>query len=285
MGIGCFCIGTNQVDLPTAAARGIPVFNSPFSNTRSVAELVISEIVALHRQLFERSSLMHQEMEQERTGAHEIRGRTLGIIGYGQLELKYQFSPKQWGAGSVLRYRRRPSLTAMQSIAESLGHTSRSDVVSLHVPATSETAGMMTRARIEEMKPGSFLINNARGSVVDIAALRDALVSGHLKGAAVDVFPKEPSSNRESFESELRGIPNVILTPHIGGSTQEAQRNIAESCANRLVRLINNGNTATAEWPQVQSGSFRPPSYFTHRNVPVCLQLHTMIGPRDQYRG
>ncbi|MEE2787001.1 MAG: phosphoglycerate dehydrogenase [Myxococcota bacterium] len=283
-GIGCFCIGTNQVDLGAAAARGIPVFNSPFSNTRSVAELVISEIVALHRQLFERSYLMHQgKWNKSAAGAHEIRGRTLGIIGYGRIGTQVSILAEAMGMNVLYHDIVDVLPLGNAERADSLEDLlSRSDVVSLHVPATPETAGMMTRERIDQMKAGSFLINNARGSVVDILALKDALLSGHLHGAAIDVFPQEPASNRESFESELRGVPNVILTPHIGGSTQEAQRNIAESCANRLVRLINNGNTTTAvNVPQVQLPRLHPDHHriiHFHRNVPGVLgKLHTMI--------
>ena len=283
-GIGCFCIGTNQVDLPVAAARGIPVFNSPFSNTRSVAELVISEIVALHRQLFDRSSKMHSGgWDKSAVGAHEIRGRTLGIVGYGRIGTQVSILAEAMGMNviyhDIVDVLPLGNATAARSLEDLL---SRSDVVSLHVPATSETNGMMTRERIDQMKPGSFLINNARGSVVDIDALKDALESGHLNGAAIDVFPQEPASNREPFESALRGLPNVILTPHIGGSTMEAQRNIAESCANRLVRLINNGNTATAvNVPQVQlprlHGDHHRVIHF-HKNVPGVLgKLHTAI--------
>ncbi len=282
--VGAFCIGTNQIDLEAAAARGVPVFNAPFSNTRSVAELVISEIVALHRQLGDRSAEMHAgRWTKSADGAHEVRGRTLGIVGYGRIGSQVSVLAEAMGMrvvfhdvvdvlplGNASRFATLEGLLAV------------SDVVTLHVPETPETRNMIGADQLAHMKPGAFLINNARGTVVDVNALSESLRSGHLAGAAIDVFPKEPSSNEEPFISPLRGLSNVILTPHIGGSTLEAQRDIARSVSTRLIRLMNNGNTDTAvnfpevQLPQLHPGHHRIVHY--HRNVPGVLgNLHTMI--------
>ena len=282
--VGCFCIGTNQVDLAAAAAHGVPVFNAPFSNTRSVAELVIAEVVALHRQLFARSAAMHRgEWRKSAVGAHEIRGKTLGIVGYGRIGSQVSVLAEAMGMRviyhDIVDVLPMGNATAASDLESLLGE---SDVVSLHVPATASTANLIRAEELALMKPGSFLLNNARGNVVDIDALKSALDSGHLQGAAVDVFPKEPASNREPFVSPLAGMENVILTPHIGGSTVEAQVSIAESSANRLIRLMNNGTTATAvNLPEVQlprlHGDHHRILHF-HRNVPGVLgQLHTAI--------
>ena len=282
--VGCFCIGTNQVDLEAAAAHGVPVFNAPFSNTRSVAELVIAEVVALHRQLFARSAAMHRgEWRKSAVGAHEIRGKTLGIVGYGRIGSQVSVLAEAMGMRvvyyDIVDVLPMGNAVAAGSLEDLLA---QSDVVSLHVPATAGTVNLIRAEELAQMKPGSFLLNNARGNVVDIEALKAVLDSGHLKGAAVDVFPKEPASNTEAFVSPLAGMENVILTPHIGGSTVEAQVSIAESSANRLVRLMNNGTTATAvNVPEVQlprlHGDHHRILHF-HRNVPGVLgQLHTAI--------
>ncbi len=283
-GVGCFCIGTNQVDLDAAAAHGIPVFNAPFQNTRSVAELVISEIVALHRRLFDRSSGMHAgQWMKSALGAHEIRGRTLGIIGYGRIGS--QVSVLAEAMGMKVIYHDIVDVLPMGNAQESDSLDdllARADVVTLHVPATTTTRNMIGAREISAMKEGAYLINNARGNVVEINALKNALLTGHLAGAAVDVFPKEPASNNEAFQSELQGLNNVILTPHIGGSTIEAQQNIAESAATRLIRLMNNGTTATAvnvpavQLPRLHANHHRIIHF--HRNVPgVLSKLHTGI--------
>ena len=253
--IGCFCIGTNQVDLECATDLGIPVFNSPFQNTRSVAELVISETIALHRRLFDKSQMMHAgAWQKSASGAHEIRGRTMGIVGYGRIGSQVSVLAEAMGMSvqyydivDVLPMGNARGVASLDELLQS------SDVVSLHVPATADTKDMIGAEQLAQMKPGSFLLNNARGNVVDIEALAQALESEHLAGAAVDVFPKEPSSNQERFTSRLQNITNVILTPHIGGSTVEAQISIAQSASSRLVKLMNNGTTATAvNVPQVQ---------------------------------
>ncbi len=283
-GVGCFCIGTNQVDLDSAARAGVPIFNAPFQNTRSVAELVICEIVALHRQLFDRSAGMHSgQWMKSAVGAHEIRGRTLGIVGYGRIGSQVSVLAEAMGLKvifhDVVDVLPMGNAVAAKSLDDLL---ERSDVVTLHVPATDETRDMIGSRELAKMKKGSYLLNNARGKVVDIDALRSALDSGHINGAAVDVFPQEPSSNQESFASALQGANNVILTPHIGGSTIEAQESIAESAASRLVRLMNNGNTATAvNVPQVQLPRLHSDHHriiHFHRNVPGVLgKLHTAI--------
>lgn len=284
-GIGCFCIGTNQVDLNCASRLGIPVFNSPFQNTRSVAELVISETIALHRRLFAKSKRMHAgEWQKSAIGAHEIRGKVMGIVGYGRIGS--QVSVLAEAMGMTVLYHDIVDVLPMGNAraAESFEHLLRvSDVVTLHVPATHETKGMMGTEELAMMKDGSYLLNNARGNVVDINALADALRSERLSGAAVDVFPREPASNQETFVSPLQGIENVILTPHIGGSTVEAQISIAQSASSRLVKLMNNGTTATAvNVPEVQlprlSRDHHRLIHF-HQNKPGVLgKLHGIIG-------
>ena len=224
LGIGCFCIGTNQVDLEAAALLGIPVFNAPFSNTRSVAELVLAEIVMLMRGIPEKNALLHRGgWMKSASNSWEIRGKTLGIVGYGHIGTQVGVLAEHFGMKVVYH-----DIEAKLSLgnAHQLGSLEEllaaSDVVSLHVPETPATQNMMDAARLAAMRPGSFLINASRGTVVDIDALADALACGHLLGAAIDVFPAEPKSNDEPFVSPLLRFDNVILTPHIGGSTAEA---------------------------------------------------------------
>lgn len=246
--IGCFCIGTNQVDLGAARSRGVPVFNAPFSNTRSVAELTIAEIVCLLRKVTLRSEQMHRGVwEKSASGCHEVRGRTLGIVGYGRIGSQVSVLAEAMGM-RVLFYDAHPVLAMGNAQrAESLiDLLERSDVVSLHVPETVRTKGLLGRAELARMRPGAALINNARGEVVDVQALADALRSGQLIGAAVDVFPSEPETSGHGFASELSGIENVILTPHIAGSTEEAQRAIGVDVADKLARFINTGSTVGA---------------------------------------
>lgn len=248
LAVGCFCIGTNQVALKDARSAGIPVFNSPFSNTRSVAELTIAECVALSRRLADQSAKMHQGVwDKSAKGAREVRGKTIGIVGYGHIGSQVSVLAEAMGM-RVLFYdiiakmaigNARPVRTLAELLKES-------DVVTLHVPATTATKNMIGREQIKKMKPGAHLINNARGSVVEIAALADAIKSGHIGGAALDVFPHEPASGDEPFVSELCGLSNVILTPHIGGSTQEAQAQIAEDVAGKLLKFVNVGTTTGA---------------------------------------
>jgi D-3-phosphoglycerate dehydrogenase len=252
LAIGCFCVGTAQVDLEAAAARGVPVFNSPFSNTRSVAELVIAEIIALRRRLFDRSSELHAgRWRKTAAGAREVRRGTLGIIGYGHIGAQVSVLAESMGM-RVLFYDVAPRLPLggaepVPSLSELLA---RSDVVTLHIPETPRP--LIGAAEIALMKPGAALINNARGGVVDVKALAAAVREGRLGGAAVDVFPVEPAASESAFESELRQLPNVILTPHIGGSTEEAQAAIAEDVAGKLIRYIRHGGTVGAvNVPQV----------------------------------
>jgi D-3-phosphoglycerate dehydrogenase len=254
MAIGCFCIGTNQVALDEAARRGIPVFNAPFSNTRSVAELTIAEIVGLHRRLADQSAAMHAgNWDKSAAGAHEIRGRTLGIVGYGHIGSQVSVLAEAMGMRVVFFDVASKLALGNARACATLGELLReADVVSLHVPETPGTRGLFGASEIGQMKRGSYLINNARGSVVDVAALAAALRSGHLGGAALDVFPDEPAGAGERFESELCGLKNVILTPHIGGSTAEAQAAISREVAAKLVSFMNTGSTAGAvNVPQV----------------------------------
>jgi D-3-phosphoglycerate dehydrogenase len=285
--IGCFCIGTNQVDLAAAAARGVPVFNSPFGNTRSVAELTLAEIVLLHRGVADRSAELHRgEWRKTAAGSREVRGRTLGIVGYGHIGS--QLSVLAEGLGmSVVFFdiaHRLPlgNAVAAASLDDLL---ERSDVVSLHVPATPLTAGMIGAAELARMKPGAFLLNNARGSLVDLDAAAEALRSGRLGGIAVDVYPSEPEANGPGFSCPLSGVPGAILTPHIGGSTEEAQETIARDVADKLARHALAGSTRSAvnvpevDLPQRRDGQHRILHY--HRNVPGVLgRMHTMLAAR-----
>ena len=287
--VGCFCIGTNQVALDVAAGKGVPVFNAPFSNTRSVAEKTLAEIIVLHRRLAQRSAEMHQGLwRKSASGAHEIRGRVLGIVGYGRIGSQVSVIAEALGM-RVLYYDVEEKLTLgnstpVASLAELLA---QSDVVTLHVPATQLTDRMVGAAELAQMKPGTYLINNARGSVVDVDALAAALRRGHIAGAAVDVFPTEPGANVDAgFSSPLQGLDNVVLTPHIGGSTIEAQAAIADSVSSRLVRLMNNGTTASAvNVPEVQLPLLHRECHrilHFHQNVPgVLKELHSRIAARE----
>lgn len=253
--VGCFSVGTNQVDIDFARLRGIPVFNAPFSNTRSVAELTIAEIVMLFRGAFAKSMAAHHgRWIKSATDSHEVRGKTLGIVGYGNIGTQLAMLAEAMGMRVIYFDRsdklRHGNVTPAASLRDLLA---QSDVVSLHLPETPETRGIMGAAEIAAMKPGSFLINNARGSLVDIEALAAALRSGHLRGAATDVFPTEPKSNADEFVSPLRGIENVILTPHVGGSTEEAQERIGDEVARKLIEYSDVGSTLGAvNFPQVQ---------------------------------
>ncbi len=282
LAVGCFCIGTNQVDLVAANRRGIPVFNAPFSNTRSVAELVIAEIILLSRQLGDRTREMAQGVwKKVASGSHEIRGKTLGIVGYGHIGTQVGVLAEALGM-RVIYYDIAPKLPmgnnrSTNSLEELLAD---SDFVTLHVPDTELTRNMMNAAAIAHMKPGACLLNLARGSIVELGALADALRGGHLAGAAADVFPKEPKGSGDPFQSELQGLPNVLLTPHIGGSTEEAQEAIGREVASALIKYVNTGGTTGAvNFPQVE-----PPPLLgrhrilnTHRNVPGVLSAINRI--------
>lgn len=246
--IGCFCIGTNQVDLQAAKKRGIVVFNAPFSNTRSVAELVLGQTIMLLRGVPEKSAKAHRgEWLKSAIGSYEARGKTLGIVGYGHIGTQLGILAETIGM-RVKFYDVETKLPlGNASPAASLeALLAEADVVSLHVPETDSTKDMIGKAQFDAMKQGAIFMNAARGTVVDIDALVDALNSGKLAGAAVDVFPVEPKSNNDEFVSPLRGIDNVILTPHVGGSTQEAQQNIGIEVAGKLAKYSDNGSTLSA---------------------------------------
>ena len=252
--VGCFCIGTNQVDLNAAKARGIPVFNAPFSNTRSVAELVLGEILLLMRNVPQANAEVHRGVwNKSATGAHEVRGKKLGIIGYGHIGSQLSIIAESLGM-DVYFYdieNKLPLGNAKQvrSLEELL---SSCDVVSLHVPELPSTKNLMSAERIAQLKQGAILINAARGTVVDIDALTQALKDGKIHGAAIDVFPIEPASINEEFVSPLREFDNVILTPHIGGSTAEAQENIGFEVAGKFVKYSDNGSTlSSVNFPEV----------------------------------
>ncbi|HYE61678.1 MAG TPA: phosphoglycerate dehydrogenase [Phycisphaerales bacterium] len=248
LAVGAFCIGTNQIDLAAARKQGVPVFNSPFSNTRSVAELTIAEVIALYRRLTEKTVQMHAGVwDKSASGAHEVRGRTLGIVGYGHIGSQVSVLAEALGM-RVLFYDIVPKMAmgnarAVKSLGELL---KESDVVTLHVPATEATRGLIGAAQLKKMRAESYLINNSRGSVVDVSALSEALRSGHLAGAALDVFPDEPAHKDQPFHSPLRGLANVILTPHVGGSTEEAQATIADDVCTKLLKFVNVGSTTGA---------------------------------------
>jgi len=274
--VGCFCIGTNQVDLNGAMQRGIPVFNAPFSNTRSVAELVLGEAILLLRRIPEKNARVHLgHWDKSAAGAFETRGKTLGIVGYGNIGS--QISTLAEGIGMrVVFYDVEAKLPlgnarSAGSLAELL---EQSDVVTLHVPGGKGTQNIIDADALARMKRGAILINASRGTVVDIDALHAALTSGHLAGAALDVFPTEPKSVDEPLGSPLIGLPNVLLTPHIGGSTQESQENIGREVAEKLVRFLQAGTTKSAvnfpELPYLEpAGAAR--ILHVHRNAPGAL--------------
>jgi D-3-phosphoglycerate dehydrogenase len=252
--VGCFCIGTDQVDTAAARALGIPVFNAPYGNTRSVAELVLAETILLLRGIPARNAAAHRgEWQKSAEGAHEVRGKTLGIVGYGHIGMQLGVLAEGLGM-HVAFYDTAPRLPlgnarTCASLEDVLGSA---HVVSLHVPDTPSTRGMIGADQLAHMRPGSHLVNASRGGVVDIPALADALRRGHVAGAAVDVFPKEPATTQERFTSELQGMDNVLLTPHIGGSTHEAQQNIAADVATKIIQYSDNGSTVGAvNFPEV----------------------------------
>ena len=283
---GCFCIGTNQVDLEAAEERGIPVFNAPFSNTRSVAEYVVAAVIMLLRGIPYRSAAAQRgEWVKTAVGSREARGKTLGIVGYGHIGTQVSVLAESMGM-RVLFYdvEMRLALGNAQPAASLDEVLEQADVVTLHVPETPQTNLMIGAAQLAKMKPGSHLINAARGKVVDIDALAEALRTKHLGGAAIDVFPKEPKGAGDEFQSPLRGFDNVILTPHIGGSTEEAQQNIGLEVAGKLIKYSNNGSTVTAvNFPEVSlpehPGKHR--LLHIHRNQPgVLSQINSVFSSR-----
>jgi len=281
--VGCFCIGTNQVDLIAAQQRGIPVFNAPYSNTRSVAELVLAQAILLMRGIPERNAAAHRgEWHKDAKNSFEIRGKVLGIVGYGNIGSQLSVLAESLGM-QVIFYdilTKLPLGNAEQvERLETLLATA--DVVSLHVPQTPDTDMMIDANVLDAMKPGAAFINASRGSVVDIDALAAALESKHIRGAAIDVFPIEPKSNNETFESKLKAFDNVLLTPHIGGSTLEAQANIGLEVADKLVRYSDNGSTLGAvNFPEVvlpeQQNAHR--LLHIHHNKPgVLFEINSIL--------
>ncbi|MCL4135660.1 UNVERIFIED_CONTAM: hypothetical protein GTU68_060524 [Idotea baltica] len=276
LAIGSFGVGTNHIDLEAAARFGIPVFNAPYGNTRSVAELAMSNIIALARQSFEKSARMHNgEWLKTATGVFEVRGKTLGIVGYGHIGGQISVIAESLGLNVVFFDKNKKlamsNARQLSSLEELLG---TADFVTLHIPALQDGGVLISATELSQMKPGSYLINSARGSLVDIDALAESLKSGHLAGAAVDVFPDEPKSNQDPFISPLCKIDNVILTPHIGGSTEEAQFNIGVEVAAFLERFIDEGSSVSAvNFPQVELPSDRQSHRVLniHRNVPGVL--------------
>ncbi len=285
--VGAFCIGINQIDLDAAARAGIPVFNAPYSNTRSVAELVVGETIMLMRRVMEKNAAAHQgRWLKTAEGCSEVRGKTVGIVGYGHIGSQVSVLFESMGMSVVFHdivdklplgnVRRAQNLHALLEQA---------DVVTLHVPDTPETRGMIGAAELQRMKAGSFLINSSRGKVVELQALYNELKAGRLAGAAIDVFPREPGRADEAFTSPLQGLENVILTPHIGGSTREAQENIALYVGKKLVTYLNTGNTQGAvNFPEVDmprmAGTHR--ILHIHKNVPgVLAKINSVFARRN----
>ncbi len=276
LAIGCFCIGTNQVELEAAKRRGIPVFNAPFGNTRSVAEMTLAEIILLARQLGQRNIEMHQRIwKKVSQNCFEVRGKTLGIIGYGHIGSQVSTLAESLGM-RVLFF----DIISKLSLGNAKGCNSlndllkESDFVTLHVPQTPQTVKMIDTPQFQSMKQGSYLINASRGTVIAIPALCDALRSGKLAGAAIDVFPEEPEGNSKEFVTELQGLPNVILTPHIGGATEEAQANIGTEVPAALIHFVNSGSTlGVCNFPQVDLPLSKESHRIlnVHKNIPGVL--------------
>jgi len=281
--IGCFCIGVNQVDLDAATKNGVVVFNAPYSNTRSVAELVIGASIMLIRRIIDKNKAAHEgTWLKEASGSYELRGKTLGIIGYGNIGKQVSVLAEGLGM-KVIFYDTETKLPLgnaedRKSLKEVVA---KSDIVTLHVPELASTKNLINKNILKHFKPGSILINYARGEVVDLDALRKALLDGHLSGAAVDVFPVEPEKNGDKFSSPLQGLANVLLTPHIGGSTQEAQQNIGEDLSSKLFNYLEKGiSTGSHSIPALAL----PPQEGTHRilhihhNVPgVLSEINTQL--------
>ena len=266
-GIGCFCIGTNQVDLQAAKMKGVPVFNAPYSNTRSVAELVIGQLILLLRGIPEKNHKVHNgSWPKTAKASYEARGKTLGIVGYGSIGSQVSVLAESLGM-NVIYYDAITKLPLGNANQVPMQHLlSHSDVISLHVPELATTHNMMAKAQFDQMKTGAIFINAARGSCVNLEDLAQAIENDKVGGAAIDVFPKEPKSNDEPLDSPLRGYPNVILTPHVGGSTVEAQANIGLEVAEKFIQFANNGNSTSAvNFPEIAM----PQQANTHRILHV----------------
>lgn len=281
--IGCFCIGVNQVDLKAATKQGVVVFNAPYSNTRSVAELVMGLAIMLIRRIPDKNKAAHEGIwNKDAKGSYELRGKTLGIIGYGNIGSQVSVLAEALGM-KVMFYDAETKLPLGNAIdAKTLKDlVGKADVVTLHVPENAHTKNIINKSLLKNFKKGSILINYARGQVVDLDALSVALKEGHLGGAAIDVFPWEPEKNGDRFETPLQGLSNVILTPHIGGSTEEAQENIGEDVSNKLFNYLEKGITFGSH---TVPGLSLPPQEGTHRilhvhkNVPgVLSQINTQL--------
>ena len=266
IGIGAFCIGTNQIDMNAAIENGIAVFNSPFSNTRSVAEMVIAHCINLMRRVYEKSEAAHKgKWMKDSTDSYEIRGKTLGIIGYGHIGSQVSVLAENMGM-KVVFYDIEPkqSLGNANSVKTLNELLEISDIVTLHVPGHSTTKNLIDFERLKKIKKGAVIINYSRGDVVDLDAVRESLINNHLRGFAADVFPEEPKNNNEKFVSPVQGIPNVILTPHIGGSTQEAQENIGLDVAGKLISFLETGSS---------TGSLSVPAL----SLPVQQETHRLL--------
>jgi D-3-phosphoglycerate dehydrogenase len=282
LAVGAFCIGVNQIDLSTASRRGLAVFNAPFSNTRSVVELVLAEIIALTRRLTEKNASMHAGVwDKSATGSHEVRGRRLGIVGYGKIGTQLSVLAENLGM-SVSYYDVTDRLALgnarrCRSLRELLEMV---DVVTLHVDGRPGNSGMFGEAEFSAMREGSLFLNLSRGFVVDHVALRKHIEGGHLAGAAIDVFSEEPNGAGDGFSSELRGLPNVILTPHIGGSTEEAQKDIGQFVAVKLRDFVRDGSTSLSVNLPPLALERRPDTYriiYVHRNLPGALAKLTAV--------
>jgi D-3-phosphoglycerate dehydrogenase len=276
LAIGCYCIGTDQVNLAVARRRGVPVFNAPYSNTRSVAELVIGEIIMLLRRVFEKSRNLHQKKwDKSSEGSYEVRGKTLGIIGYGHIGSQVSILAEALGM-DVIYYDIAEKLPIgnARPVHQLNDLLQRADIVTLHVPEEKSTTNLIAAPQLAMMKQGSYLLNASRGKVVNLEDLRAALISEHLAGAAIDVFPNEPTGNDHSFESALQGLPNVILTPHIGGSTLESQEDIARKTSEKLITYMNIGSThGSVNFPEVQLPLLKDQHRILHihQNVPGVI--------------
>ncbi len=282
MAVGCFCIGTNQVDLDAATSAGVPVFNAPYSNTRSVAELVLAESILLLRGVPRQSMQMHRSVWQKSArSSFEVRGKTLGVVGYGNIGSQLGVLAEGLGMNvifyDVVKKLNLGNARQVSTLNELLEHA---DVVTLHVPATTQTRNMIDADALDRMQSHAVLINASRGNVIDLDALASRLQAGSLQGAAIDVFPEEPKSNDEPFASPLKGLENVILTPHIGGSTQEAQANIGLEVSEKLIRYSDNGSTLSAvNFPEVSlpehAGQHR--LLHIHENVPGVMSAINQV--------
>jgi len=281
--IGCFCIGTNQVNLQAARKKGIVVFNAPYSNTRSVAELVIGASIILIRKILDKNKAAHEgQWNKDAKGSFEIRGKTLGIIGYGNIGSQVSILAESLGM-KVIFYDNVTKLplgnaSSRKTLKEVV---SKADVITLHIPETQQTKNLINKTLLKHFKKGSILINFARGEVVDLDALATSLTGGHLSGAAIDVFPIEPEKNGDPFSSPLQHIPNVLLTPHVGGSTEEAQHNIGEDVSAKLLQYLEMGATTGSHTvPEIslspQEGTHR--ILHIHTNVPgVLSEINTTL--------